>query len=371
MKLVPRTRTALILLALSFLSLLVVGTAASTFSAAAIGLGPSISVGPNPAEMAFDTKDNSIFVVVGGSGSGTASVTDINGATNAIINTQKVTQPVDIAYNPTNNEIYVTSKNTGVSAINGATGKLVKKVNVATNDFRQDLAYDPTNGNIYVVNTNPGTVSVISSSTNTVISTIKTGSYPQHIAYNPADGNMYVFVSTKSALAPFVSVISSSTNKVVKKIPLSSPPGSDPAANLAYDPASASMLVSNDMGSVFVISGGKVAATISATVLGMTFNPSNGEMYAVGGGLVYAISSTNSIVSTITTPGCYVNLAYDQVNNDIYVGGSIVNVISSSNSLVASVTTGAQGFVLFNPIGGDVIASLMASPGSVVVISSS
>ena len=375
MKSPTRNRTALVFLAFSFLGLLSLGMLASAYAATfSISVGSSIPVGPNSGEMAFDSKDNSVFVVVTGSGSGTAFVTKINGATNTVLATQKLTQPRDIVYNPTNDEIYVTSQNTGVNVISGATGKLITKISVATNDFYQDLAYNPANGNIYVANTNPGTVSVISSSTNKVIASIKTGSSPQHIAFNPADNNMYVFVSTKSTTThiPFVAVISSSTNKVLAKIKLASTgPGSYPTATLAYDPASASMFVSDDSGHLYVIKSLAIVTTLSATVTGMVFNPSSNNLYAVGGAQVYVVGSSNSIVTTVSTPGNYLGAAYDSVNNDVYVSGSTVNVISASNVVVAQVSTGAQGFIVFNPAGGNVYASLMESPGSIDLISSS
>jgi YVTN family beta-propeller protein len=374
MRTIARNPAALILLTFSLFGLLALGMAVTSYAAmASISSITSISVGPNPSEMVFDSKDNSVFVLVKGSGSGSASVVEINGATNAVITTLKVTQPRDIAYNPTNDAVYVTSANTGVSIINGATGKLITKLNIATNDFFQDVAYDPANGNMYVANSNPGTVSVISSSTNKVISTIKTGSSPQHIAFDATDNNMYIFVSTKSTTThvPFVAVISSTTNNVLAKVKLTSSPGSYTGASLAYDPASSSMFVSDGSGNLYIVNNNAIVTTLPVTVTGMVFNPSNNYLYAVGANQVYVIGSGDSIATTISTPGSYLNAAYDSVNNDVYVGGSTVNVINAASMLTAQVTTGAPGFVVFDPAGGYIYASLMQSPGSLDVITSS
>ena len=256
--------------------------------------------------------------------------------------------------------------------MNGETGKLVTKVNVATNDFHEDIAYDPANGNVYVVDTNPGEVSVISGTTNEVTATIKTGYVPQHLAFNPADEDMYVFLATRTSRGPYVDVISSSINQVVKSITLASTGGSSfPDATLAYYPASQSMYVSNGVSTIYVLSNEALAAKISITAEGMVYNPANNEMYAVGGGDIFAISSSNSVVATLLDPAGYLNLAYDSGNSDVYVGGSIVAVVSTSNTLVASISTGSVGYVLFNSVGNDVYASLQTTPGIVDVISSS
>jgi DNA-binding beta-propeller fold protein YncE len=353
------------------LGLLLIGIIAS-YSSASIGVSATISVGPNPTDMVLDSVDNSVFVIVRGNGGGTASVTDIDAISNAVITTQKVTEPVDIAYNPTNDKVYVTSENHGVNIISGSTGKLIKEIDVDTNDFHEDVAFDPSNGNAYVADTNPGEVSVISGPKNTLVSTIKTGGFPQHIAYDPADGNMYVFVSTKSSsISPYVSIVNSNTNKIESKISLALGSGSYPEASFLYNPSNEAMLLSDGSGAIFVITNGALVATISETVTGMAFSPSNEEVYAVGSNVVYAIDSSNSIVATISTPGTYVNLVYDQVNNDVYVGGSTVNVINTENSVVTSVDTGSSGYVIFNPAGGNVYASLQTVPGSIDVISSS
>jgi YVTN family beta-propeller protein len=372
MKSLSRKHVALTALAVAFLAMISMGSLYSSASTInTIQVVSSISVGANPSEMVFDSTDNSVFVINGGRG--TAGVSDIDAATNVVITTQKLTEPKDIAYNPTNDEVYVTSENTGVNVIRGATGKLVTKISVDTNDFYQDIAYDPANGKMYVASTNPGEVSVISSLTNKVTSRIATGSSPQHLAYDPYDGNMYVFVSTKSTskLSPFIAIISSTTNKVLTKIKLASSPGSYTTANLVYDPATDSMLVSDGGGNVYVISDEAIVQTISATVLSMVFNLSNNDVYALGENQVYVFSGSSYSTSIISTSGSYLNLAYDQTNGDVYVGGSPVNVIGSSNTLVAQVSTAGVGFVLYNPTGGDVYAGVAGSPGTIDVISSS
>jgi YVTN family beta-propeller protein len=54
------------------------------------------------------------------------------------------------------------------------------------------LAFNPSNDNIYVANTNSNDVSVIESSTNAVISTVEVGDGPSVLAFNPSNDNIYV-----------------------------------------------------------------------------------------------------------------------------------------------------------------------------------
>lgn len=343
-------------------------------TASAISVTTTIRVGTNPNFMAFDSIDNTMFVVNTGSG----SVSAINAETNAIITTIKVTKPNDIVYNSANDEVYVVSENTHVVAISGSTDKVVSKIFVPVDDFYQDLAYDPANGNVYVASTNSGVVSVINSSTNTVISKIKTGSEPQHLLFDPANDNIYVSVGTHSK-SPYVDVISGSTNTVIATVTTTDAAGSDPAAFLAYNPANQEVYQSDDIGNVFIISSSSntLVATLSlfspascCTLLTMTYNPSNLELYAAATGIAaWTISSSNSVVSTISLSGANGYLAYDSVNNNVYAAGGTTYVLSGS-SVVAQFTVAAAGFDLFNPAGNNVYVSQTQSPGKVEVISS-
>ncbi len=76
------------------------------------------------------------------------------------------------------------------------------------------IAFNPANNDIYVTNQGSNTVSIIDSSSNAVVGTVSVGASPRGIAFNPSNNDMYVvnFVSRT------VSVIDSSANKVVDTI---------------------------------------------------------------------------------------------------------------------------------------------------------
>ncbi len=63
---------------------------------------------------------------------------------------------------------------------------------VDVGDRPSALAFNPSNNNIYVANTNSNDVSVIESSTNTVVSTVDVGDGPSALAFNPSNNNIYV-----------------------------------------------------------------------------------------------------------------------------------------------------------------------------------
>jgi len=101
-----------------------------------------------------------------------------------------------LAYNSNNNRIYITT----LPPTSGP--GMVFRINPDTNDFEGtaisvglypiDIAHNPTNNNMYVSNAGSDTVSVINSTTNSVIATIPTGLTPVGIAYNANNGHIYV-----------------------------------------------------------------------------------------------------------------------------------------------------------------------------------
>ena len=79
---------------------------------------------------------------------------------------------------------------------------MVVRINPETNEFDRTpipvgvnpfgIAYNPKNNNIYVTNYGSNTVSIINPTTNSVIDTIPTGTNPAGIAYNPSNNHIYV-----------------------------------------------------------------------------------------------------------------------------------------------------------------------------------
>ena len=151
---------------------------------------------------------------------------------------------------------------------------------------------------MYVANSDSNTVSVISGSTNSVISSILVGRDPISIAYVPPSNKLYV----TNAGSNDVYVINGATNKVIKNIPVGSVP------------------------------------------IGITYNPSNNDAYVanIDDSTVSIIdTSSDSVIGTIPVKSIHPSPTmsqpmfptYDGTNAGMYVGGaSQVSVINTATN---------------------------------------
>lgn len=99
--------------------------------------------------------------------------------------------PSAIAYNPSNNYMYVANfMSYNVLIISGSTNQVIATVNVGSGPA--GVAYDPTSNTIYVTNENSNNVSEISGSNNTVIATVNVGNSPVAVAYDSSNNTIYV-----------------------------------------------------------------------------------------------------------------------------------------------------------------------------------
>jgi YVTN family beta-propeller protein len=228
------------------------------------------------------------------------------------------------------------------------------------------IAYNPANNNTYVANFGSSTVSVISSSTDSVIATILVGREPIWIAYAPPNNKLYVtnFGSND------VYVINGATNKVIKNIPV----GNGPFA-IAYSPSNNNVYVTNSGdGTVSVIdtSTDTIVGTIELLNVSFpsTLRPaalayySNGAMYvggAVHNELDEIVRGHVSVINTVTnadvqdfsmpTPVHFSEasgFAYNSNNNRVYVSAwaadSVVMINPDTNSFEGTVNPDTDSF---------------------------
>jgi YVTN family beta-propeller protein len=151
-------------------------------------LSPPSTVGP--FSLAYDRINGGMYV----GALGPPQVSVINTASNADVKDLPMPSPASdsmvtgVAYNPN----YITAFNSN----------MVLVINPETNDFEGSpirvgvnpigIAYNPRNNNIYVANSGSNSVSVINPATNSVIDTITTGTSPVGIAHNPGNNHIYV-----------------------------------------------------------------------------------------------------------------------------------------------------------------------------------
>lgn len=239
-------------------------------------------------------------------------------------------EPMYVAFDPINGNIYVSINNTGqVVVVNGTENKVQGRINVGGHPF--GIAFDPLNKYIYVTDISSRNVSVINPQNNTVIKNLTVGNNPYAMAFDPQNGNMYVTDSNTTGIPKdnqgAVSVINSTTDEVVANFTV----GSDPQG-IAYDPANGEMFIA-------MYGGGYVYA----------FNFQSSRIYLIRGNSAYYIGGQPYYMETPST------LSYNPLNQLMYIGdpfnGNVFGV-NSSNQVVSSVREGIQNSMFYNSVNG-------------------
>ncbi|MCL5785215.1 MAG: YncE family protein, partial [Candidatus Thermoplasmatota archaeon] len=325
----------------------------------------SIYVGAAPSAVAYDQYNNYVYVTNYLSN----NVSVINPSNDRVINTISLVgqiEPNGIAYDPSDNEMYVVDSSANVSII--GTGNTVTAT-VAVGHHPIGIAYSPVTGGMYVANDGSGNVSVIKGSS--IYTTVNVGVDPYAVAYDPYTTDIYV----SNYLPGNVSVIH--TVSVITSINV----GNNPEG-LAYDPTTQDLYVSN-LGShnLSVIgSGNTVTHTINLGSLwvepvGMAYDASNGFLYVAnnyGANLTLIDGSDYQVVGVVSVGFFPSGIVYDNLNGYYYVGsfaGSSVHVINAaSNSLVTIVKVGIEPRNLaFDPYHNQVYASNYQSDNVTVI----
>lgn len=112
------------------------------------------------------------------------------------------------------------------SVLNTSTNTVVKTIRVGSTPT--GVAITPNGKYVYVTNGGSNTVSMINASTNTVLRTISVGRSPVGVAITP--NGRYVYVNNE--ISKKISVIDTSTNTVVKTIVVGSSPVGEELASL-------------------------------------------------------------------------------------------------------------------------------------------
>src|SRR3989475_5290728 len=206
-------RIILLTLAISSTLTLFIRDAASTRppSPGAGGLPATILVGDRPDGIAYNPSNQMVYVTVLGSAyNSPGKVAVIDGRTNKVVtNLQVDSNPEAVLYDPANQQVYVTSS-ASVSVISNA-NKIIKTISVPFGAVA--LAYDSINNDIYVASVYSNVVSVIDPSKNTVVASIAVNS-PSNLVYDSARNHVYA----SSDYAQTVTVIDASKNRVVTSI---------------------------------------------------------------------------------------------------------------------------------------------------------
>jgi YVTN family beta-propeller protein len=377
----------------AFLILVLIFSGAQKVSADTVVAMVNLGTGPG-AEIAFDPVNGEIYAA----NVDQNTVSAISGSTNAVVaNVTVGINPEALTVDSANGDVYIADFGPGVhgnpysfgmanvSVISAATNMVIATVPIGT--YPISLAFDPANGDIYVANYMSNNVTVISSSSNSVVATIAVGMFPTAVAFDPNNDEIYVanegpgFEPGSGPAAPgSVSVISSSTNSVVATVSIA---GSSAGGEVfAFDTITGNVYLANNgyspANTVTVISGStnSVIATLPVGTFpsGLAFDPSNGDIYvaripdpdSISNSLLVISGSTNTVLANVTVGAALGTITFDPINDNIYltdsiqpypssVIGSVYTISGLTNMVIANVTVGLDPYwTAFDPANGNV-----------------
>ncbi|MGQ9677766.1 MAG: YncE family protein [bacterium] len=269
--------------------------------------------------------------------SGTFTVAGTGGIPDTVVATVTVgSKPRALLWDSLHNKIFVANYNSAsVSVIDGASNQVTDNISVGANPY--DLCLNTINGRIYVGNYGAGTVSVIDGATNQVLTTINVGSFPQALCFNSTNNRIYV-ANYRNAQ---VKVIDGATNEIVATISVDSSP-----IALVYNPVYNKVYCANfARNSVTVIDGSnnQVLGTVGVDYQPCALVVDGQGNVAVANRLLGKLSIINGnnqgLMTTINVGGEPWALAYNSIENRIYVANSGSNTISVVNALNYSLIT--------------------------------
>jgi YVTN family beta-propeller protein len=199
----------------------------------------SVAGAAGPEVLAFDSANDDVYLANNGYSPGNI-VSVISGPTNSVVATPLVgADPNAIAFNPSNGDVYVGRIDTNFNSngsnipgdllvISGSTNTVIANVTLAGEPVT--IAVDPASGNVYVAtvpndaqmqpfSNGTGTVSVVSESTNTVMTNLTVGDYPISIAVDSSNGDIYVANLGSDTVSVIAPTAISSTTEVAPEFP--------------------------------------------------------------------------------------------------------------------------------------------------------
>ncbi len=308
-----------------------------------------------------DVLENSTFV----SGSS-------NGTSDAIT-------PYAVAFDPVNNELYVTDfENEAdqggatigslyVSVLQEPTDQLIGSINVtlpaslsvARPYSPESVTVDPTNGLVYVAYSNASYVTAINGSTNRIVKYISTGDTGYgFVSYDSKNGNLYEYASNG-----FLSIIDTATNSLVQTINVeqyqfeTSPLPEGPIDNAVPFP----ITTSSTSGNVYLLGYNSTIGNYRVSVVNGTTNQVVKDFSPTG----WPLPSSNPTYEEL-------GIAVNPSSGNIYVSGSypyiestaenglLLVINGTTNSTIANVPVPTSpDAVLVNPTGTELYLSLL------------
>jgi YVTN family beta-propeller protein len=248
--------------------------------------------------------------------------------------------PYEMGYDPLDQDMYVTDNESNQAFFFNAKSVVIGQATVGTNST--GVAYDPANREMLVANSASDNVSIFNASTNKVTGSIGVGADPQGVAYDPRTHDAYVANNGSNNLS-----VIAPDNQVVASVATSPEP-----FGVAYDAQNGYIYTANYGGSMTVVDGTQVVATIhlngSATNLVQNIRTRHGHMFVTEFNVsTVARVQVNHVLNYLPVGNEPFGIAYDPQDRDIFVS----NHGSGTLTILHGPTTVLETLVI-SPAGG-------------------
>jgi YVTN family beta-propeller protein len=250
-----------------------------------------------------------------------------------------VTQPIDIAVNPSGTLAYVLSWTASkISVVNLTTNSVINTINVPTTgtNLQSTVAFTPDGTLAYVVNYNKDSVNVIDVATGTVIKNINLNTagtknvQAWDVAFSPSGSTAYVSSAGSSLSANLLNVINVSTNTITNKINIADAyaVAVSPSGNLIYAVVGNSILVISPKTDTAINKINMGPSVVNSE--GVTFNPSGTLAYVSHYDFAFPPYAPANTISVI-------NVAENKTVNTITVGNTPIGIVFNPSGTLAYV----------------------------------
>lgn len=311
-----------------------------SFSEEAAASSGSISIGGYPIDIAYDPVNNFLYVTLQESSSFHYNMTVINATNSRVVAELPMPYGVStLAVDTRYGYVYVGNCCNTVYAIDPLSEHVAWNVSVGCPDGCSPEAqtYDSANGQIFLTDLGNNNVSVVEG--RNFVTTFRVGSGPNGATYDPANGK--VFVADEGAYA--LTVINGSTDAVVGRIaPV------DPGPGVTYDSSNGDVYVCENNASgpnasnfVTAVNGSSdtiiAAIPIASSCGAAVYDPVNDYVYITDqmspsgkylSNVTVVDPRTNRIVLTQPVQLGPDGVAFDSANHNIYVADTYGENIS-------------------------------------------
>lgn len=292
----------------------------------------------------FDSTNGNIYVTGG------EQVTEINGTTDSVTSVFSVpSYTFMITYDSINNDLYVSVSQGNLAILNSSTGTVLKQIGISTGQ-PTDVAFDVSDNVIYLCS--PAySITVVNGSTNEIKVILDPGKYPGHIGFDRSNGQLYIAEPAVNQVA----VVNGSTNQYTGAFYNGGQP-----TGVAADTMNDTLYIGDSFSNIVTVVNASDYSYVKEFIVGtspqgVVYDKLNACMYVMNmdSGNVTVINTTNNSdvksinVGGYTNPNEAPNLgALDYMNNNLYFTNTYhdsVTVISTTkNTEVGNINVGNE-----------------------------